>query len=272
MHPFRYSLNSSTIKPAPILEKIRIAAEVGYEAIELWHDDVELHLSGGGTVEEIRAAVDDHGLAVPTTIYLKGWWDPNAPDYAQAMDEIRRRLDQAAALGAPFSVASPPPWKDVDYDLTAQQYRDLIELGLARGVRPAFEYLGFADEVNSIAKALRVIAGSEHPQAAIVIDPFHDFRGGAGHDDIARLRADQIAVSHFNDAPASPPWNEQHDPDRVMPGDGIIDLPHYLSLLAATGYDRFLSLELFREDLWARDPEEVAREGLEKMKAVCEAA
>lgn len=272
MHRFRYSLNSSTIKPAPILEKIRIAAAVGYEAIELWHDDIDLHLAGGGTIDEVRSAVEDCGLEVPTTIFLKGWWDAEAPDYSDSMEEIRRRLDQAAAVGAPFSVASPPPWAEVDYDATARQYHDLIELGLSRGVRPAFEYLGFAGEVNSIAKALRVIEEAGHPQAAIVIDPFHDFRGGAGHDDIARLTADQIAVSHFNDAPASPPRNEQHDPDRVMPGEGIVDLQKYLALLAGTGYDRFLSLELFREDLWARDPEEVAREGLQKMKMVCEAA
>jgi 2-keto-myo-inositol isomerase len=37
------------------------------------------------------------------------------------------------------------------------------------------------------------------------------------------------------------------------------------------GYQGWLSLELFREDLWKRDPLEVARIGLEKMRAVVEA-
>jgi hypothetical protein len=31
-----------------------------------------------------------------------------------------------------------------------------------------------------------------------------------------------------------------------------------------------LSLELFREDLWSRDPAEVAREGLLKMREIVE--
>ena len=55
-----------------------------------------------------------------------------------------------------------------------------------------------------------------------------------------------------------------------MPGDGIFDLKRYVEVLAQIGYQGFLSLELFREDLWQRDPREVARLGLEKMKAVVE--
>lgn len=270
MPRFQYSLNSSTIKPTPILDKIRVAAAAGYTGIELWHDDIEQYLGNGGRIEDISTALHEHGLAVPTTIYLKGWWDPEAADYAADMDLIRQRLERSAAVGARHVVASPPPWKEVDYPRLADQYRSLLELGRSHGVRPAFEYLGFVDEVNSIAKALRVLDGANDADACIVLDPFHDFRGGAGHEDIARLSANRIAVSHFDDAPASPPAAQQHDPDRVMPGEGCINLKRYLELLSQTGYDGFVSLELFREDLWQQDPLQVARMGLEKMRALCE--
>jgi 2-keto-myo-inositol isomerase len=73
------------------------------------------------------------------------------------------------------------------------------------GVKPAMEYLGFAQQVNSIAAARAIMQNSQHPQATIVLDPFHDFRGGAGCEEIARLTAAQVAVCHFDDAPASPP-------------------------------------------------------------------
>ena len=36
MSDFQYSLNSSTIRPTPILRKIAIAAEVGFTGIEIW--------------------------------------------------------------------------------------------------------------------------------------------------------------------------------------------------------------------------------------------
>ena len=134
------------------------------------------------------------------------------------------------------------------------------------------EYLGFAQQVNSIAAARTIMARSRHPQATIVLDPFHDFRGGAGCEEIARLRADEIAVCHFDDAPAVPPAPEQRDGDRVFPGDGVIPLARFVALLRQIGYSGWVSLELFREDLWREDPLDVARRGLAKMRAVCEGA
>lgn len=269
MARFRYSLNSSTIKPTPILDKIRVAAEAGYGAIELWHDDIDRHLNEGGSLADIRKAVDDSGLAVPTSVMLKGWCEPDGPAYEAGLEECKRRMDQSITVGAMHAVAGPPHGA-VDFDLAGQRYGELLDLGISMGVKPAMEYLGIAQEINNIGAALKIMENSGHPDATIVLDPFHDFRGGAGCEDIARLTASQVAVSHFDDAPATPPWNEQRDSDRVMPGDGIIDLTRFCELLTQIGYDGWISLELFREDLWQQDPLAVAQEGLEKMRTVCE--
>jgi 2-keto-myo-inositol isomerase len=270
MADFLYCLNSSTIKPTPILDKIKIAAEVGYSAIELWHDDIDIYLAQGGELADIRKAVEDHGLDVPTTIFLKDWWDTTGEEYTKAMDEIRRRLAQAAAVGAPHSISGPPLGK-VDFEVGAKNYARLLEVGREFGVRPVVEYLGFSEEVNTIEDALCVMDGSGHPDATIVLDPFHCFRGGGSMETIAQLDESRIAISHFNDSPSSPPREQQHDPDRVMPGDGFYDLKRYCDLLRQIGYDRWLSLELFRPDLYEQDPKEVARIGLEKMRTVAEA-
>ena len=41
MSEFIYCLNTSTIRPTPLLEKIRIAGAAGYQAIEPWNDEVD---------------------------------------------------------------------------------------------------------------------------------------------------------------------------------------------------------------------------------------
>ncbi|MED5446685.1 MAG: sugar phosphate isomerase/epimerase [Planctomycetota bacterium] len=270
MADFIYSLNSSTIRPTPILEKIAIAGRTGYGAIELWHDDIDLHLLTGGTLADIRKAADDNGLEVPTTIFLKGWWDTTGEEYEQEIDEIKRRLEQSIGVGATYAIGGPP-LGEVDFELGARQYARLLEVGREFGVKPIMEFLGFSQQVNSIEAALRVMQGSGDADATTVLDPFHIYRGGGDVESITKLTADQIAISHFNDCIDTKPREEQHDPDRVMPGDGIFDLARYCQLLREVGYNKWLSLELFREDLWERDPEEVAREGLEKMQAVVEA-
>lgn len=269
MSDFIYCLNSSTIRPTPILDKIRIAGETGYAAIELWHDDIDLHLSKGGQLTDIRKAVNDQGLEVPTTIYLKGWAEPDDSVRKVELDECKRRMDQSVAVGAHYIISGPPPGA-CEHAFVGAKYAELLDLGLAMGVKPAFEYLGFVDDINSIDAAIEVVEHSKHPQATIVLDPFHCFRGGKGIESIAKLKGSSIAISHFNDTPSSPPREQQHDHSRVMPGDGHMDLRRYLDLLKQVGYRRWLSLELFREDLWARDPREVAKLGLEKMRSVAE--
>ena len=269
MSNFQYSLNSSTIKPTPILNKIRIAGEVGYTGIELWHDDIDAYLADGGTIADIRKSLDDHGLAVPTTIYLGDWFDTTGSEYDKAIEICKRRIQQAAEVGAPYIIAGPPGGK-ADYDLGAMHYRELLQIGGDFGVKPSMEFLGFVEQLNTIEDALEVMTKSGHPDASTVLDPFHIQRGGGSVESISKLTAEQIAVAHFMDTVGEPPREQQHDPDRVMPGDGIFDLNRYLELLRQIGYRRFLSLELFREDLWAQDPRDVAATGLEKMRAVVE--
>jgi len=263
---FQYCLNASTIRPTPILDKIRIAGEVGYSAIELWHDDIEAYVSSGGKLSDIKQALADAGLALPTTIYLAGWCDTTGAEHAAALEPIKRRLAQAAELGAVHSIASPA-MGGVDVALAARNYRELVDLGLSFGVKPAMEYLGFVEQINTIESALEIMTLSQHPQATIVVDPFHNFRGGGSFSSLSKLRGEQIAISHFNDTPASPPRLEQHDHSRVLPGEGHLNLKEWCGLLKQIGYNGYLSLELFREDLWARAPREVAQLGLESLRA-----
>ncbi|MBI1930812.1 sugar phosphate isomerase/epimerase [Candidatus Poribacteria bacterium] len=267
MSQFTLSLNTSTIRPASLMDKIRIASETGYEAIELWNDDLTAYEQGGGSLADVKRALDDYGLSVPTVIALHGWLNTVGEAHQKAIDEAKRRMAQAVAVGAPYIVASPPR-EVADLQLGGQNYRELLELGREFGIKPAMEFLGFVAGVNKVKHAWEVITVADHPDSTIVLDPFHIFRGGGEIDDMRGIPGDKIAVFHFNDAPASPSREQQTDADRVYPGDGILDLRKMLSILKEAGYHGAISLELFNPNYWKADAREVARMGLEKMKAV----
>ncbi|MBA3485077.1 MAG: sugar phosphate isomerase/epimerase [Pirellulales bacterium] len=269
MPDFLYALNASTVQTTSILGQIRAAGGAGYAGIELWFDAVDAHVKHGGSLKDIRLSLADEGLAVPTMIYLGGWFDAPSDQYAGVMDECKRRMGIAAEPGAHYVIAGPPIGK-ADYQIGARRYRELSEIGSALGVRPAMEFLGFVDELNTIEEALAVMTRSGRDDATTVLDPAHIYRGGGSVESIAKLRADQIAICHFDDCPADVLRERQSDEDRVMPGSGVFDLMRYLSLLREIGYRRFLSLELFRNDLWRLAPEDVARAGLESMRQVVE--
>ena len=84
------------------------------------------------------------------------------------------------------------------------------------------------------------------------------------------VSAAAMPVLHMNDYPADPPREKIADRDRVMPGDGIAPLPQILRYLRDNGGPTVLSLELFSQVYWEKDPLEVAKTGLAKMKAAVE--
>ena len=261
----QYCLNSSTIRPAALMEKIRIAGQVGYRAIELWNDDLQAYQEQGGSLGDVREALEDYGLAVPTVIALHGWLGSEGEAHAQALEEAKRRMEQAVAVGAEFIVSSPP-MDSCDLSCGGVDYRELLELGRAMGVRPAMEYLGFVQSVYTIEQAWQIVEDADHPDSSLIMDPFHILRGGGSIESIALVPADKVAIWHWNDAPSDKPLAEQTDADRVMPGDGIGPLQRIEELALAQGYEGFVSLELFNPALWEEDPEEVARIGLDKMQ------
>jgi len=77
-----------------------------------------------------------------------------------------------------------------------------------------------------------------------------------------------VQVIHMNDYPSDPPREKINDSYRVYPGDGSGPVTEILRLLHATGGQKVLSLEVFNRKYWEQDALEVARTGLEKMKAV----
>ncbi|MBI2502876.1 MAG: sugar phosphate isomerase/epimerase [Candidatus Latescibacteria bacterium] len=266
MSAIQYCLNTSTIRPASLMEKIRIAGAAGYRGIELWNDDLSAHMQQGGSLAEIRRALDDQGLQVPTAIAAFGWLESTGPAHQRALDEVRRRLEQAALVGARHLIASPA-MEACDLSPGGARYRELLELGRQFGVKPAMEYLGFVGSVHTIAQGWKIVQEAEHPDASLIMDPFHILRGGSPLADIALVPGEKVAIWHWNDVPGTKPVSQQSDEDRVLPGDGVGPLKEIERLALQQGYRGFVSLELFNPALWQRDPAEVARLGMEKMKA-----
>lgn len=266
MDQFTFCLNTSTIRPASLMDKISIAGEVGYDAIELWSDDLTQYEAENGSLDGVAKALEDNGLEVATLIALHGWMDSVGDAYRKSLEEARRRMRQAAAVGSQYIIASPP--RDVvDLDQGAQRYRQLLEMGREYGVKPAMEFLGFVEGVNQIKDVWYIITEANDPDGTIILDVFHMYRGGSELDDLRKVPGDKIAIFHFNDAPESPPREQQTDADRVYPGDGIAPLGDMLKILKESGYQGAISLELFNRTYWEQDPKEVARVGLEKMKS-----
>lgn len=104
------------------------------------------------------------------------------------------------------------------------------------------------------------------PNVGLLLDSWHWHLSGATTQDIIDAGRDRIVHVHFNDAPNLPP-EQIRDNQRLLPGEGVINLTGFLRALQTIGYNDALSVEVFGR-LNDKTPEEAARLGLEASLAV----
>jgi len=265
--PWPLCLNTSTIRPTPLKDKIRVADEAGYDGIELWTEELEEFAENGGDLAALGAQIRDRGLFVPNVIGLWNCMPDGQEAWEKSLIATRRRMEMAARAGAQHIAAIPSPDRpNFDLKWAADRYRDLLQMGRERGITIAFEFVGFLKGIHRLGQAAAVALDSNDPDACLVADTFHLHRGGSGFNGIRHLNGDFIAVFHWNDVPAGSVTEKLGDRDRIYPGDGILPLRDLLRDLKQINYKGPLSLELFNREHWKQDPLVVAKTGLSKMK------
>lgn len=274
---FRFCLNTSTIRGQKLglAREIDVAAEAGYDAIEPWVSSLQEHIRSGGTLRDIRKRIEDKGLTVESAISFPRWIVDDDAVRAEAVEQVKREMDLLAQIGGK-RIAAPPAGAtdgaELDLLKAAERYRALLELGDQTGVVPQVEVWGPSKNLHRLGQSMFVVIESGHPRACLLPDVYHTYKGGSDFHGFKTISSRTIQVFHLNDYPANPPRETIRDGDRVMPGDGIAPLTQILRDLRDNGSEAVLSLELFSQVYWDKDPLAVAREGLAKMKAAVQAA
>ena len=274
MNDFKYCLNTSTIRSdgASVLDTIDTAADAGYAGIEPWAMELDAFVEGGGSLDEVRAKAESRDIQVVNLIAFPEWAVPEDDRRTAGMEEAERCLEMAQALNCPF-LATPPKGihdRKVDLKEVPERFAAVVDLAKGYGVKPLVEYWGIAQTLGTTGEALFVASECGRPDVQILADIFHMWKGSGHHHGFEHFGPGVLGLVHVNDYPESPGRDTVTDADRVYPGDGLTDWKKVVSDLNAIRFDGYLSVELFNESYWAKGPEAVAREGLEKLKRCVE--
>ena len=255
----------------PYLEK---AAQLGF-------DGVELSLLGmtEGNIARIRDCLDETGLELTCTTGLALEQDITS-DQPQVREAGIRYLETAiqtvAALGSPLlSGVIFAPWgkrvvleRDARWTRSVAALKQVAPLAREYGVTLGIEAINRfeTDLVNTAEQAVRLANDVDEPNIGVLLDAFHM---NMEEKDIAgALKLSQARLVHFHCA----------ENDRGTPGTGHTPWATFFEGLKATGYDGWLTLEMFvladqavSPDLgiWRpieQNPTEAARQGLAFLK------
>jgi 2-keto-myo-inositol isomerase len=275
---FRYGLNTGTLRgfQLGLADQIDLTARAGYAGIEPWVADISKYVETGGSLKDLRRRCRDAGLEVFSAIGFAPWIVDDDSQRAKGLEQMKRDMGLVSELGG-TRIAAPPAGANrteirIDPARMGERYRAILEIGRETGVVPQLEIWGYSSNLSHMAEALAVAARAAHPDACILADVYHLYKGGSDPSSLKLLSRQAAHVFHMNDYPAVPDRQTITDAYRIWPGDGIAPMKQILGHLAANGCRLMLSLELFNTEYWKLPPAEMAGIGLAKMKSAVAAA
>lgn len=269
MSHFKLALNASTLFPfkLDVIEQVNVAAEAGYDGIELWVKDIESYLENGGLIKELKTFIEDSGIELVNAITFFKWSDVDDSIRKEGLRQAEREMLMLSDLRCK-AVAAPPTGNvaNMSLETMAFHFAELTAIARTSGIEPYLEFWGRSKKLSKLSEAIYLAMESELPDVKILLDPFHMYTGGSQVESLAYLSSEHIGIVHVNDYPASPSRKYIQDSDRVYPGDGVAPSREIKRHLNKIGYCGYLSLELFIENYGNQTPLTVASHGLEKMK------
>jgi 2-keto-myo-inositol isomerase len=260
----KIALNGATTMRADLSTDIKAASAAGYDALEIWSAKLYRYLESA-TAADLAAEFEAAGIRPYAINSIEHVTFRNESDYAGIRDECRRLSEIAARLACPYIVVVPgklPPGKNREYIVaeSALILDDLAAIAAEHNVSLAFEFLGQADcSVQTLDLASEIVNATRSRNLGLVIDTFHFYAGNSSFEAIDRVDPEKVFIFHVNDA-EDLPRERLTDAQRLYPGHGILPLRVIRDRLAATGYDKVMSIEIFRPEYWERDPLTVAAE------------
>lgn len=253
-----------------------LASATGFKGVDV---NLDAALSDG--VKRTQAMLNDLQLR-PAFVSLPVEFRKDDETFRKTMPLLEDAAPFASAIGCPRMMTYIMPSSDTPTDELRRTYKarfTAIADVLARShVRLGLEFLGPVQfrtrgKYEFIWKMTDMLQFAKEcgSNVGLTLDSWHWYHAGGTPEDIVTAGKDRIVVVHFEDAARQEP-ELVRDNERLLPGEGVIDLTGFLRALRQIGYEDGLSVEVFGHGLKQMPPEQSAKMCLEAGRATLQAA
>lgn len=259
----KIALNGATTMYADLTTDIKAASHAGYELIEIWAAKLREFLKAN-TVADLKNLLTENNLEPYSINSIEHITFRSAEDYRKIKAETEELSGIAAEIGCPYVVVVPGklPENTSEEKIIEESVRvlnELADIAEKYNVGLAFEFLGQADcSVQTLDLDKKIIEQVNRENVGLVIDTFHFYAGSSTFDAIDTLDPKKLFIFHINDAENLPKENLT-DAHRLYPGEGVLPIREIKKRFDRIGYDRMVSIEIFRPEYWNEDPFDVAK-------------
>ena len=258
----KIALNGATTMRADLETDIRAAAAAGFDLIEIWAAKLREFLKTRST-EDLKKLLDENNLKPYSINSIEHITFRTNDDYEQIKAETEELSKIAGEIGCPFIVVVPGklPENATKEEIVGESVRvlnELADIAEKYQVSLAFEFLGQTDcSVQTLDLCNEIVETVNRPSVGNVLDTFHFYAGNSSFEAIEKMKPEKLFIFHINDA-EDLPKEQLTDAHRLYPGTGILPIREIKERFDKIGYDRMVSIEIFRPEYWNEDPFEVA--------------
>jgi sugar phosphate isomerase/epimerase len=261
----------------PFRDRLAAAAAAGYTALSLWGRDYADARLEGYSDADLVAMLADHGLVV-AELDPAWWWTPGAASFSlpPELDPVDVfRFGEADLLrigelvGARSLNAADVIGGDWGIEDAAESFAALCDRATEHGLLVHLEWLAWS-HIPDLATALEIVRLADRRNGGLNVDMWHCARTGTTAEDLRSVPGERVLAIQVDDGPAEPEDNliDATLHDRVLPGEGAVDLGGYLEALRATGTGAPIGVEVFSDALHALGPATAAARAAEATRAV----
>ncbi|MFT4017115.1 MAG: sugar phosphate isomerase/epimerase family protein [Agriterribacter sp.] len=251
----RLCIHTITTKPWAIETAARNYAAAGVKGITVWRDALD-----GRDIHQTGKMLRNEGLTIVSL--CRGGFFPNTDKNKRklALDDNRKAIEEAAALGAPLIVlvcgADPAQSLEDSRKQIQEGIETVLDEAKAAGVKLAIEplhpmYADTRSAINTLAQANDMAEAINSPWVGVAVDVYHLWWDPALEQEIKRCgQQEHLLAFHICD------WKSPTTDillDRGLMGDGCIPVRRIRSWVEATGFTGFNEVEIFSTRYWKED-------------------
>ncbi|TIO06807.1 sugar phosphate isomerase/epimerase and 4-hydroxyphenylpyruvate domain-containing protein [Mesorhizobium sp.] len=230
-----------------LAEKLAAISAAGFDGVEIFENDF---LAFDGSPRDVGQMARDAGLTITLFQPFRDFEGLPEPQRSRAFDRAERKFDVMQELGTDLMLvcSSVSPVSLGGIDRAAADFHELGERAAKQDLRVGYEALAWGRHVNDHRDAWEIVRRAAHPNIGLVLDSFHTLARKIDLSSIRSIPSDKIFIVQLADAPLIDMdllyWSRHF---RNMPGEGDLPVREFMQAVAATGYDDYISLEIFND-------------------------
>ena len=269
--PMRFAICNEIFKGWGLEATMTYATQAGYDALEIAPFTIANYVTDISAAErrKIREASNRSGLAISGIHWVLAQAEGMYLNHADK--DVRERtatylcelVDFCADIGGQTIVAGSPKQRNVlagtspeqAWEWARETFERAVQQALKRGVTICLEPLSPAETnfINTAAEAIRFVKQFESPRMKIILD-------------VKAMSSESKPIPQII-AESWPHFAYFHANDKNLkgPGFGEVDFKPIAAALKQTGYDGYVSVEVFT---FEEGPEVIATRSIEYLKKV----